>query len=787
MPDLFLSYARDDQTIAQRFAEGFKREGFDVWWDQALNPGEAFDQVTEEALAGAGAVVVLWSRTSVSSRWVRAEATQANASKRLLPVMIEPCTRPIMFELTHTAELSQWKGNRDDPAWQAFVAGVRRFLQRRAQGDSADLPALLTEPVPRPRPSLRERAAAIGAALRLAVARVGLLLRRFGAQLAFVLAGAVIASLIAWQLRPQAEREVTRFSIPATLDQSGLALSPDGRRIVYVTRGQLYSRRLDQDEATPIPGAEAPTLPFFSPDSRSIAFFSADRSGSKLKAFDFAGEATRVLADVAGAPGVVGNWDSNGRIFFGQVDSSGLSQVAAVGGVPEAFAALKDYTDLDYPDVLPGGRWVLFTGHIGPLGQTPWSGSDIVAQNVATGERKVVLKGGYFARYLPTGHLVFVRSGTLFAVAFDAQRLETRGREVPVLQGIATDEGNGFAAYAVSTNGTLIYVPGAVTGQGGLVKSVVRISSNGDITGLSANDRNYSTPRAAPDGSRIAVEVTGEDKRAHIWVMDVKTGAATQLTFEGEDRFPVWTADGREVLYTSKRGGEFAIWRKAADGTGEERRVQGGTEALVATDVHGRTLVYQDRGAGVERDLFTLDLDAAGSPQTLLSTPDDEAGGRVSPDGNWIAYVSTPTGGSTPDRRVYVRPFPNTAAGGQRAISEGLGSGPAWSPGGDAIYHMVTRPPIPLVAVPVAVTSTTLTPNGRHEVFNMAGRFDMTRAGSVLAYGAVYDVLPNSGEFLAVAPAVPRSSASTEGNASQARINVVLNWFEELKKLVPTQ
>jgi hypothetical protein len=142
MPDLFLSYARDDQEIARHFAENFRREGFGVWWDQALNPGEAFDQVTEEALAGASAVIVLWSKKSVSSRWVRAEATQANASHRLLPVMIEPCTRPIMFELTHTADLSQWKGNRDDPAWQAFVAGVRRFVERRAQGEAGGVPAL---------------------------------------------------------------------------------------------------------------------------------------------------------------------------------------------------------------------------------------------------------------------------------------------------------------------------------------------------------------------------------------------------------------------------------------------------------------------------------------------------------------------------------------------------------------------------------------------------------------------------------------------------------------------
>jgi len=136
LPDIFVSYSREDQAVARSYAEGFEAEGFTVWWDQSLNPGEAFDQVTERALDEAKAVVVLWSKASVNSRWVRAEATQANANNRLLPVMIEACRRPIMFELSHTADLSQWKGNSDDPAWQSFLASVRRFVQRAAPTDS---------------------------------------------------------------------------------------------------------------------------------------------------------------------------------------------------------------------------------------------------------------------------------------------------------------------------------------------------------------------------------------------------------------------------------------------------------------------------------------------------------------------------------------------------------------------------------------------------------------------------------------------------------------------------
>jgi hypothetical protein len=130
LSDVFLSYSREDLQFARRVAEGLIREGFSVWWDQTLSPGESFDRVTEKALAQAKAVAVLWSKTSVDSHWVRAEATEAHSNGNLVPAMIEPCKRPIMFELTHTADLTHWKGDPDDPRWQAYVSGVRRMVHR---------------------------------------------------------------------------------------------------------------------------------------------------------------------------------------------------------------------------------------------------------------------------------------------------------------------------------------------------------------------------------------------------------------------------------------------------------------------------------------------------------------------------------------------------------------------------------------------------------------------------------------------------------------------------------
>lgn len=167
MHDIFLSYSREDQAVARRFTDGLQGEGFSVWWDQALNPGEAFDQITEKALESAAAVVVLWSKKSVESRWVRAEATQAHASRRLVPVMIEACKRPILFELTQTADLSGWKGNRDDPAWQSFVAGLRRFMGAAAPVQVTTDAAMAATKVPATRSSSTARVIAVAAAALL--------------------------------------------------------------------------------------------------------------------------------------------------------------------------------------------------------------------------------------------------------------------------------------------------------------------------------------------------------------------------------------------------------------------------------------------------------------------------------------------------------------------------------------------------------------------------------------------------------------------------------------------
>ena len=519
-----------------------------------------------------------------------------------------------------------------------------------------------------------------------------------------------------------------------------------------------------------MPGTEQASNPFFSPDGESVAFFTVNQ----LKTVGFSGELPRVVADIGGAPGLVGAWDRDGRIFFGRNGPFGLSRVPAVGGEPEPFAELGGYLDLDYPDVLPGGEWVLFTGDIDA---SDWSSSDIVAQNVTTGERKVVFKGGRFARYLPTGHLVFVRDATLYAVAFDAERLEVIGPPVPVVQDVAGSEQSGVAQFVVASNGTLVYGPGQAVGDTGQ-SALVRVDLEGKVSPLATELRRYANPRVSPDGSRVAVEVTEADARTHIWIMDLTTDAATQLTFEGENRYPVWMPDGQEVLFTSTRDDLFSIYRKAADGTGEAMRVLDGTDRLVATDVlPGNVLVFQDQGEAGGRDILTVDLDGDGPATPFLATPADERSARASPNGAWIVYLSDESG----PNRVYIRPYPSTG-GGQRSVSQELSAGPVWSRTGEALYFIGGPPSAPLTSVPVAVTATTVTPGKPRELFGFADGFEF---GSFLD-AAPYDVMPNGDGFIAVRPSAPTTPEDSEPVTPRSTIKVVLNWAEELKRLVPT-
>jgi Tol biopolymer transport system component len=581
--------------------------------------------------------------------------------------------------------------------------------------------------------------------------------------LAFAAIGALIAALATWTLRPVPAALVTRSTLHLAgpvVDIEPLALSPDGRRLVYSTNGQLYSQRLDQDEPTAVPGTEGGSNPFFSPDGESIAFF----TGNQLKTVGFAGQLPRVIANIGEVPGgLVGAWDQKGRIFFGISGSFGLSSVPAVGGEPQMFAELEGYRDVDFPDVLPGGEWVLFTA---AAEGASWSEADVVVRNVVTGERKVVLQGAYFARYLPTGHLVFVRDATLLAIRFDPKTLETTGPVVPVVQSVDSTETGGTSRYAVAANGTLVYMPGDDTGTEGSTLAVTDRQGNARSFPLPPGD--YADPRVSPDGHFLAYTQTFADgPDISIYALD-GSAAPRRLTFGGTSRFPAWSSDSTRVFFQSTREGTPSLYWQTADGSGGEparltTAADGETHMPDDLSPDGQWLTYTVFTVPGSSSIWTLELATGNSAATITDPGARQA--VFSPDGKWIAYYEIPNGAA----EVFVRPFP--LSGARFQLPNALDNHhPVWSADGRELLYI--RGPEGFSAVPVQTEPTfafgTVATLPNYAGLNYAP--DARRA---------FDVMPDGSGLIGFVPA----------GAAQTRdeVRIVQNWFEELKQLVPAQ
>ena len=357
------------------------------------------------------------------------------------------------------------------------------------------------------------------------------------------------------------------------ISNSGAAavLSPDGSMLAFVAqrsagKPQLFVRRLDQLQATPLSGTDEATSPFFSPDGQWIAFFAEQ----KLKKISVTGGAAVTLADAPLGKG--GSWADDGTIVFSPANSSGttLLRVSAAGGKAEPVSPLaQDEVTQRFPQVLPGGKAVLFMGHNGTRN---YEDANLVVQTLPSGPRKVVVRGGYYGRYLPSGHLTYIHEGTLFAVPFDLGRLETTGQPVPAIEGVSSGAGAGAGAQvAVSTNGTLVYLPGGTVSNGAPVHWVDR---DGKTTFLRAAASNWSNVAFAPDGRRLALDIN-DGRQTDVWIYEWARDTLSRFTFDpANDEKPVWTPDGRRIVFASVRGRlPSQLYWQRADGTGEVQRL----------------------------------------------------------------------------------------------------------------------------------------------------------------------------------------------------------------------
>ena len=331
-------------------------------------------------------------------------------------------------------------------------------------------------------------------------------------------------------------------------------ISPDGTRIVYVSQGRLFTRRLDQPNATELAGTQGAYAPFFSPDGHWVAFFTP----GKLQKISVDGGSAITLCVANNGRG--GSWGEDGNIIAALNLSGGLSRIPSAGGPPTSVTDLQNGEfSHRWPQVLPGGKAVLFTAS---EAAQAFDGANIEVMSLADHHRKTLVRGGMFGRYLPSGHLVYVNRGTLFAVPFDVDRLEIHGTLAPVLAQVGYNANNGSAQLDLSQTGTLIYRSG---GAGGGLLTVAWLDGAGKTQPLLAKPGVYARPSISPDGQRLAIEVT-EGSGTDIWLYDWQRDTMTRLTFTGDAINSLWSPDGRYIAFRTLGEGMSVI---RSDGSGK--------------------------------------------------------------------------------------------------------------------------------------------------------------------------------------------------------------------------
>ena len=596
---------------------------------------------------------------------------------------------------------------------------------------------------------------------------------------AAVLALTTIASTIGFVLRtPKAQQplQAMRLSAEIGADASlytvygpSAILSPDGTRLALVASGtdqkqRIYIRSLDQVQATALSGTENARDPFFSPDGQWIGFF-ADQ---KLKKISVQGGAAVTLCDAYNDRG--GSWGEDGTILFAPDQRVALSRVSSAGGTPQPLTTLdKQAGEITqrWPQVLPGGKTVLFTSN---THQTTYEDSDIVAYSVTSGQRKTVQRGGFYARYLPSGYLVYMHEGTLFAVPFDLKRLEVTGQPAPILEGVVTSAISAGAQFSFSETGNLVYV----AGRSGLRNvSIYWMNREGKFTPLRETPGDYYNPAFSPDGKRLALEISNGNRR-DIWVYEWERDTLTRLTFTGEaNELPAWTPDGQRIVYSSQeKDGALNLWWIRADGAGDAQRLaeSKSPEFVDSWRPDGKVLAFHQNNPGTGNDIMTLSFEGdeksgwkPGEPKPFVNSAFNEAAAAFSPDGHWLAYMSNESGSN----EVYVRPFPGP--GGKWQISTGGGVAPKWSRNGKELFYRTTDSKI------MVVTYTASGGSFRADKPLLWSPGQFTDRGLTTNF----DLHPDGKRFVVL------KAPGTEEAAAVNKVSFIFNFFDELRRKLP--
>ncbi len=533
------------------------------------------------------------------------------------------------------------------------------------------------------------------------------------------------------------------------------AVSPDGSRMVYVSEFQneqvLFYRRLDQFEVAPLPGTEDARNPFFSPDGQMVGFFSRGR----LRKVPVSGGSPSVVCEVPTDYGF-GTWGPDDTIVFATLfTGTGLFRVPAVGGKAEILTSPhgdQGETDHISPHFLPGGRQILFTVR-------SLSSSRTAILTLKNRQWKVLDIPGD-ARYVTTGHLIYYDSGKLFARGFDIAGMTFTSSSVAVVGGVYRPYDPEASAYIdISDKGNLLYVPSSTSRQS---LELAWIKKTGEATPIPTEGEITDRPRLSPDGRTVAIRQASGAEEA-IFLYDLERGGRKKLTLSGSVSVPAWSPDGRRIAFSRKDSlGTNLFWISVESARDAELLFASEYPKWI-TDISrdGRYLAYYELHPQTGRDIWILPLQGERKPEPFLVTPASERSAVFSPDGNWIAYASDESGRD----EVYVQQFPKSPKG-SKAVSTHGGREPVWSPDGIELYY---RRRNHLVAVPIKTSPTFML--GQERVL-----FEGMFVEEIGGRNQYYCVSPDNQRFLIV--------RQGDGTTPQS-LRVVLNWFEELKRLAP--
>jgi len=581
-----------------------------------------------------------------------------------------------------------------------------------------------------------------------------------------IFAGLAVATFTFLRSTPQ-DRQAVRFLVSppdgwnltrefgftgAATASTPLAVSPDGHRLAFVATsadGQtlLWVRPLDTVVAQSLGGTSGASLPFWSPDSRSLAFF----ADGKLKKIDLTGGPAITLCD---APrGYGGTWSRDGVVVFAQAGSLALQRVSAAGGAPTVASKLGEgETGHRRPFFLPDGRHFLYYA----IGASARRGGiySVYVGSLDSAERTLLLNADSQVVY-SQGHLVFLRETTLMAQPFDAQGLKLSGEAFPIAEAIQTQAYPPVGVFSASESGVLAYQTGTI----GVGSRLVWFDRTGQQRGVLGDSAPYDGLEFSPDGKRASVSIREAQGRV-IWIYDLERGLRTRFTFDSADEnTPVWSPDGSRIVFSSRRKGHMDLYQKASNGAATEDALFADTDSLGKTaqswSPDGKFIMYDRVDAQTGYDLFVLPLFGDHKPYPFLQTQFNERRGRFSPDGRWVAYASDESG----RYEVYVSPFPGP--GGKWQVSTAGGMSPRWRHDGNELYYLAFDNTLMAAAV-----------NGRGASFGVGAVKPLFRARTAGA-SYLYDVSADGLRFLV--NTLPEQTAS-------APITVVLNWSAGLKK-----